>query len=59
MKKKQIKTLNDFKDLCQFLAVNAHNLLIDAYIPGEQADKAAEFMKQCKQINEQLEKEKQ
>lgn len=54
MKSKKIQTLSDYKDLALFLAVNAHNLLIDSYIPGEQAKKAAEFMAQCKTISKQL-----
>lgn len=58
MKKKKIQTLQDFKDLAEFLAVNAHNLLIDAYIPGDQAQKAAQFMEKCKSIADQLQEDK-
>lgn len=57
MKKKQIKTLSDFKQLSLFLAVNAHNLLVDSHIPGEKAQVAADFMKKCKEIVNQLEKD--
>lgn len=58
MKKKKVQTLQDFKDLCEFLAVNAHNLLLDSYIPGEKVDTAAQFMKTCKTVATQLQEEK-
>lgn len=54
MKKKKIKSLKDYEDLIEFLAVNAHNILIDSHIPGHLVDKVAIFLEKCRSISEQL-----
>jgi hypothetical protein len=54
--KHKIKNIKDYQALLKFVAVNAHNLLLDSHIPGEQAHTASEFMKKCKEIVEQLDK---
>lgn len=51
------KEIKDYRDLIKFLAINAHNLLLDSFIPGERVDQAEAFMKKCKEIVEQLENE--
>ena len=56
MKKKKVKNLKDYEQLVLFLAVNAHNLLIDSFIPGEKSKAASDFMEKCKEIVKQLEK---
>lgn len=56
MKKVKIKNLSDYRELVRFLAVNAHNLLIDSYTPGEKAEQVSVFLKKCKEIASQLEK---
>jgi len=53
--RRQIKTIKDYQELIKFIAVNAHNLLVDSYIPGEKTEFASQFMKKCKEIVEQLE----
>lgn len=54
-KKKVIKSIKDYQKLLQFICVNGHNLLIDAYIPGERIKEAQAFMEKCKEISKQLE----
>lgn len=53
--KKQIKTLKDYQELLLFVAINAHNLLLDSHIPGEKIEHANTFMKKCREIAKQLE----
>lgn len=54
MKRKQIKTFKDYEDLIEFLAVNAHNIIIDCHVPGDMVDKVDIFLKKCREISDQL-----
>lgn len=55
--KKRIVTIKDYQELLKFIAVNAHNLIVDCHVPGEKVEFADKFLKKCKEIVEQLENE--